>query len=103
MSKVYLHATLKLRIGGYDKFCEAMAKQIPVLEGFGWKLLWAGVQVVGRVSTVVDVWEIPDANSFFEATGKWRQTPAFQAFRAVTSEVVEEEILTMAAKVPYSP
>jgi hypothetical protein len=103
MSKLYLHATLKIRLGGYEKFCESIAKQVPVLESYGWKLVWAGVTIVGRVSTVVDVWEIPDANTFFDATDKWRQTPAFQAFRAVTAEVVEEEILTMVKKCPYSP
>ena len=69
MNSVYLHATLKLKIGGYERFCESMAQQVPVLESFGWKLLGAWVMVIGRVSTVVDVWEIPDANSFFEATG----------------------------------
>jgi NIPSNAP len=103
MDKVYLHATLKIKIGSYDRFCKSMAEQIPVLESLGWKLVGAWTMVVGRVSTIVDVWEIPDANSFFEATGKWRQTAAFTAFRAVTSEVVEEEILTMCKKVSYSP
>ncbi len=103
MNKLYLHATLKIRIGGYERFCEAIAKQVPILEGYGWKLVGAWVTVIGRVSTVIDVWEIPDANSFFDATEKWREGPAFQAFRAVTSEVVEEEVLTMVRKVPYSP
>lgn len=103
MTKVYLHATLKIRIGGYDKFCQSMAEQVPVLESHGWKLVGAWTQVVGRVSTVVDVWEIPEANSFFDATGKWRETAAFKAFRAVTSEVLEEEIVTMCMKAPYSP
>ena len=103
MSAVYLHATLKIRIGGYERFCESIAQQVPILESFGWKLIGAWTTVVGQVSTVVDIWEIPDANSFFDATGKWRNTPAFQAFRAVTSEVLEEEILTMVVKTPYSP
>lgn len=78
-------------------------RQAPVLESYGWKLIGAWTMVIGRVSTVVDIWEIPDANSFFEATGKWRETPAFRAFRKVTAEVVEEEVLTMVVKTPYSP
>ena len=103
MNKLYIHATLKLRLGGYERFCESMAKQIPILESYGWKLVGAWVTPVGRVNTVIDVWEIPDANSFFDATDRWRATPEFQEFRAVTAEVVEEEILSMARKVPYSP
>jgi hypothetical protein len=103
MGKLYLHATLKIRIGSYDRFCEAMAKQVPVLESHGWKLVGAWVTIVGRVHTVIDVWEIPDANTFFDATALWRETEAFREFRAVTSEVLEDEVLTMVAKVPYSP
>ena len=103
MSKLYLHATLKIRIGGYERFCEAMAKQVPILESYGWKLVGAWVTVVGRVYNVIDVWEIPDANSFFDATDKWRQGPLFKEFRTVTAEVLEEEILTMVRKAPYSP
>jgi hypothetical protein len=103
VNKLYLHATLKLRIGGYERFCEEIARQVPVLESYGWRLVGAWVTVVGRVSTVVDVWEIPDANAFFDATEKWRETPAFAAFRAVTSATVEEEVLTMVRKTPYSP
>lgn len=103
MSKIYVHATLKIRIGGYERFCDAMAQQLPVLEGYGWKLVGAWTTAVGRVCTVIDLWEIPDANSFFEVTAKWRTGPEFQAFRAVTSEVLDEEMITMVTKVPYSP
>jgi len=103
MSKVYVHATLKIRIGGYERFCEAMAQQLPVLEGYGWKLLGAWTTVVGPICTVIDLWELPDANAFFEVNAKWRETPEFQAFRAVTREVMVEELVTMAAKTPYSP
>jgi hypothetical protein len=103
MSKLYVHAVLRIRIGGYERFCDAMAKQLPVLEGLGWKLVGAWTPQVGRICTVIDLWEIPDANSFFEVTAKWRQGPEFAAFRAVTSEVMVEEEISMVSKVPYSP
>jgi len=103
MSKIYVHATLKIRIGGYERFCEAMAKQVPILESYGWKLVGAWNTAVGRVYAVIDLWELPDANSFFEATAKWRTHPDFAAFRAVAKEVIEEENVTMVNKVPYSP
>lgn len=103
MGKVYVHAVLKIRIGGYERFCEAMAQQLPILEGYGWKLVGAWTTAVGRICTVIDLWEIPDANSFFDVTAKWRAGPEFQAFRAVTSEVMEEEMISMVTKVPYSP
>ena len=103
MNELYVHATLQVRIGGYERFCEAMAKQLPILEGHGWKLVGAWTTAVGRVCTVIDLWKIPDANAFFEVTAKWRAGPEFKEFRAVTSEVLIEEHITMVTKVPYSP
>ena len=93
MTKVYVHATLKIRIGGYERFCEAMAQQLPVLEGYGWKLLGAWTTAVGRVCTVIDLWELEDANAFFEVTAKWRAGPEFQAFRARFDHVTAESLL----------
>ena len=103
MDQLYIHATLKVRIGGYERFCEALAKMVPMLESCGWKLVGAWVTRVGRVYTVIDLWEVRDANTFFEATTKMREQPGFPAIHAVLSEVVEEEIVTMVNKVPYSP
>ncbi len=51
---------------------------------------------------MIDLWELPDANTYFEANRKWRATEEFKAFRAVTSEVMLEELVTMNIKAPYS-
>jgi hypothetical protein len=103
VSEVYVHATLKIRIGRYEEFCEAMAKQVPVLESHGWKMVAAFNTAVGRVYNVVHIWRLPDANTFFEATQKWREGENFHLFRAVSKEVIEEEMVTMVKKTPYSP
>jgi hypothetical protein len=49
------------------------------------------------------MWEIPAADTFLETSAKWRDTPAGQAFRTVTAEVVEEEVALLMRKLPYSP
>jgi hypothetical protein len=104
MSKIYIHATLKLRIGGYDRFCEAMSKQVKINEEqFGWKLLGGYVTLVGRVYTVNHIWELPDANTFFDSTGEWRKGPDYPSFRDACADTVEEEILAFCKKTPYSP
>jgi hypothetical protein len=103
MAKVYVHAELKIRIGGYDRFCEAMSRQVPILEGQGWKLLHAFVTVLGRVYKVIHVWELPEANAFFDVTGAWRGSDEARPFRDVGAEVIEEEMITMVLKTPYSP
>lgn len=103
MSEIYIHATLKVRIGGYERFAEAMARQVPVLESYGWKLEGGWVTKLGRVYTVIHIWKLPDANTFFEATAQWRETTAYQEFRAVTADVLEDEVLSLVGKTPYSP
>ena len=69
MSGLYVHATLKLRTGGYDKFCEILGQMKPMFEDFGWKLTGAWTTGVGRIYTVIHIWEIGDANNFFQVTG----------------------------------
>jgi hypothetical protein len=103
MSKVYVHATLKIRIGRYEEFCVAMGREVPMLESHGWKMVGAWNTAVGRVYSVIHIWELPDANAFFEATQKWRAGPDFHLFRAVSREVIEEEVVTLVRKTPYSP
>lgn len=103
MSKVYVHARLKLKVGMYEEFCEAIGKQVPVLESHGWKLVGAWTAVVGKVCTVVDLWELPDANTFFDGLAAWRQSENFTEFRKVTSAAILEEDISMMKKVPYSP
>ncbi len=102
MGKVYAHAVLKVRIGRYDEFCVAMAKQVVILEGLGWKLVGAWTSAVGQICTVVDLWELEDANAYFDVTAKWRSDPSFLEFRAVTKEVLIEETISLMLKAPYS-
>lgn len=102
MSKI-VHAQLKVRIGGYKKFCESMAKLVPVQESIGWKLRGAYCTRVGRVFNIVHIWEIPDANSFFDALDNMVQSPVYPAFSGGLAETVEEENIAMCIKTPYCP
>jgi hypothetical protein len=103
MSELYVHATLKIKHGGgFERFCEAKAKQVPVLEGYGWKLVGGWGTIFGRVYTIVNVWQVPTADVFLETAAKWRASPEGKAFRMVTAEVVEEEVVTLMKSLPYS-
>jgi hypothetical protein len=100
---VYVHATLRIKIGQYDRFCEEMGQQIPVIESFGMKLVGAWVTVVGPICTVIDLWELSDANAYFEAMGRWKSSDAAKSFRGISGELIQEELVTMVNKLPYSP
>jgi NIPSNAP protein len=103
MSGLNLHATIKVRHGQLERFVAAMAEQVPVLTGLGWKLVGGWTSVFGRLYTVVNVWEVPDLETFMRTVTQWRESPEGQAFRAVTAEVVEEEVLTLMRSLPYAP
>ncbi|MBI1180830.1 MAG: hypothetical protein GC201_09750 [Alphaproteobacteria bacterium] len=102
-SPLYLHVTLKVRMDGYHRFCEAMAKQVPIIESHGWKLVGAWVTTVGRLHTVIDIWEIADANAYNEVMKKVAARSDYKEFWDTLAETLEEEVVTMVTKVPYSP
>jgi hypothetical protein len=103
MSKLYLHATIKVKHGQLDRFVAAKAEQVPVLTSYGWKLLGGWTNIFGRLYTVINVWEVPDTETFMRTAAQWRESPEGRAFRAVTAEVVEEEVLTLMRSLPYGP
>lgn len=103
MDKVYVHAVLKLRIGGASEFYKAMQKQVVILEAHGWRLVGAWTTVVGAISTVIDIWELPDANSFFDVKKEWTKTKEYEEFKEVVSKHLIEEQISFVSQTPYSP
>jgi len=99
---VYLQATLKIYQGKVEKFCQVMSEVVPILEERGWKLLAAYQNIIGRQNTIVDVWELPDANSVQDVLSIVGQMPAFRQLAARLDDVVEEEVLQVMTKASYS-
>ena len=99
---VYLQATLKIYQGKMEKFCEVMSGVVPILEERGWKLLAAYQNIIGRQNTIVDIWEIPDANSVEKVLGAASQLAGFRQLVGGLGGVVEEEVLQVMTKASYS-
>jgi hypothetical protein len=99
---VYLQATLKIYQGQMEKFSRVMAEVVPLLEERGWKLLAAYQNIIGRQNTIVDIWEIPDANSVEKVLGAIGQLSSFRKLAGELTGVVEEEVLQVMTKASYS-
>jgi predicted transcriptional regulator len=99
---VYLQATLKIYQGQMENFCQVMAGVVPIVEERGWKLLAAYQNLIGRQNTIVDIWEIPDANSVEKVLGAVSQLTAFRSLVKELNGVVEEEVLQVMTKASYS-
>jgi len=95
---VYLQASIKLRAGKLPNFISLLNTLTPVVDKHGWKLLGSYASVIGRLNTVVDFWELPDATALQAALSD----PEMAKYAPQISEIVEDETLTLLTKLPIS-
>jgi|GraSoiStandDraft_16_1057320.scaffolds.fasta_scaffold1692617_2 hypothetical protein len=93
---VYLQASLKLRPGTLSQFTTLLNKLVPVVGKHGWKLLGSYASMVGRLNTVVDLWELPTPDAVQAALAD----PELQKFAPQINEIVEDETLQLLTKLP---
>lgn len=100
-SPVYLHVTLKIIQSEVGNFYGAMDKAVPILEELGWKFVGAWLGRVGRLNTVVDLWELEDANMYWRVLKEFTERPEYPAIQEVFNTAIEEEVVHMMDRVPY--
>ena len=98
---VYLHVTLKIDAEKRDMFFEVMKEAVPIIEELGWKFIGAWVDNVGRLNTVVDLWELEDANMYFDVMSAFAKRPEYPSIIERMNASIEEEVVHMMTKVPY--
>ena len=98
---VYLHVTLKIRATEAKRFYDIMERAVPIIESLGWKFIGAWVDRVGRLNTVIDLWELEDADMYFDVMKKFSEHPEYPEIVQVMNESIEEEVVHMMSKVPY--
>jgi hypothetical protein len=102
---LYLVARLEVKYGYMAEAAEQLAKFVPVLKPYGWKLLASMHPLVGNFSEIIDIWEVPDADAVPKAlaalgSGEDKEWAAvFAEFR----KYVQSEHLQICAKFPFSP
>lgn len=100
-SPVYLHVTLKVVPSELENFYAAMEKAVPIIEELGWKFIGAWAGRVGRLNTIIDLWELEDANMYWRVMKEFSERPEYPAFQEVVERSIEEEVVHMMDKVPY--
>jgi accessory colonization factor AcfC len=72
---------------------------VPILQdGAGWRLVGCYEQRVGRLNTIVDLWELDDYAHFSNAFAAYRADPDYPALRVMIDDCVEQETLTFLEK-----
>jgi hypothetical protein len=95
-SMVYMTASIKLHPGKLPDFIALINKLTPVVAKHGWKLVGSYASIVGRLNTVIDLWELPEPN----AVEKALSDPELQKFGPQIAEIVEDETLAVLTKLP---
>jgi hypothetical protein len=101
---MYVHATIKIKPGRIFEAYELLGRIVPAMEKAGWKLLGAYQGLIGQTSTIVDIWEVQDANAVPNLLGALAANPEMAALGPKLMELMqEEEFLQLMVKAPYSP
>ena len=100
---MYLIATLELSYAGVATFFEVAPKVRALMEANGVRMLHAMFQEVGRLNTVVHVWEMADADTYFRAVDALKAHENFAGIVAALAEAVIDERLVFARDTPYAP
>ena len=93
---VYLQASIKLRPGTLQQFTTLLNELLPLVGKHGMKLVGSYASVIGRVNTVVDLWELPDASALQAV----QSDPALQKVGPRIAEIIEDETVTLLTKLP---
>ncbi len=95
---VYLQASIKLHAGKLQDFVSLLNSLTPVVGKHGWKLLGSYACVVGRLNTVVDLWELPNEAAIQAALSDSEMAK----YASRIGEIVEDETLSLLNKLPIS-
>ena len=97
----YLFAHITLKPGKVARFREVLGEVAPLFEKHGgWKLQGCYLQADGAETTVIDVWEIPNADTVQATLAAAPEDPAFQRLLPQIQECVESETLQVMTRQP---
>jgi hypothetical protein len=89
---------IKLRAGKLQDFISLLNSLTPVVGNHGWKLIGSFASVVGRLNTVIDLWELPNEGALQAAMVDSEMTKLASRF----GEIIEHQTLTLLNKLRVS-
>lgn len=100
---IYMQSTLELKADGVARFTETMKRIVAVVEGEGWHLVTAVMQISGRLHTAIDLWEMEDMNHYQRALGALRADRRFPEIAAVLASTIERETVVFGVRAGWVP
>jgi NIPSNAP len=100
---VYILASSTLKYGQAQRYAEAMARLVPIMQAQGWRLLASYQELIGDLHGVLSVWEVLDANAVGAGFAAAAGHADYPSIAAELAEAVIREELRVAYKTPFSP
>jgi hypothetical protein len=97
---IHLLATMHVYPGKSATLLDVIQNRlVPIMQDkAGWKLIGCYQQQVGRLNTIIDLWELRDHNHLAEAFALYREDPDYPAIRVLLDQCVEQEVLSFIDK-----
>ena len=100
---MYLIARLELSYAGIADFLAIAPKVRAKMEARGCRMLHAMMTDIDRLNTVIHIWQVPDADTYFAAVSALRADPECPEIMAALARSVINETLSFASDTPYAP
>ena len=100
---MYVIARLELSYAGVMAFMSVAPRVREKMEARGRRMLHAVMTDIDRLNTVIHIWEVPDANSYFAAVDALKADPEFPEIVSALGRAVVNETLSFASDTPYAP
>ena len=100
---VYVKAEINVLPGKMDEFCELMKQLLPPIGELQWKLVASFINRSGRQGTVLNIWQIPDANAFLDLGAQLAKNDKARALLNAIHECIEPETATLVSETSFSP
>ncbi|MEP7121053.1 MAG: hypothetical protein ABJE95_09095 [Byssovorax sp.] len=101
---MHVHATMTLAPGRAETVSDLLARSLPLIGTLGWKLGGSFRVLDGPTRTLLNLWDIPDANAFANLPGQIAQHPDLAKIMVGLEEAMTHNELTlMSQTAPASP
>ena len=98
---MHVHATMTLASGKDQEVSALLARSLPLIATLGWKLAASFRLLNGPTRTILNLWDIPDANAFINLGGQIAQHPELlQILGGLEAAMIHNELTLTAQTVP---
>ena len=101
---MHVHASMTLAPGQAQTVSDLLARSLPLIARLGWKLAASFRLLNGPTRTILNLWDIPDANAFISLGGQIAQDPELLAIMgALEEDMIHNELTLISQTMPASP